>query len=106
MYTVYSFLSVLLNCCDITLHIDFFVVESLLAERWPRCKGYNARFFVPNWSKHDKEKIKQYLVSFDMLFYLYASVAIQDQLKSIEVSALISCVTSICHVLYEVSMQN
>jgi len=27
-----------------------------------------------------------------------ASVAIQDQLKSIEVSALISCIASICHV--------
>ena len=52
------------------------------------------------------EKIKQYLVSFEMLFYLYASVAIQEQLKSIEVSTLISCVTSICHVLYEVSTQN
>ena len=27
-----------------------------------------------------------------------ASVAIQDQLKTVEVSALISCIASICHV--------
>jgi hypothetical protein len=27
-----------------------------------------------------------------------ASVAIQDQLKTIEVSALISCIASICHI--------
>jgi hypothetical protein len=29
---------------------------------------------------------------------MYVPVAIQDQLKTIEVSALISCIASICHV--------
>jgi hypothetical protein len=34
-----------------------------------------------------------------------ASVAIQDQLKTIEVSVLISCITSICHVYMKFSLQ-
>jgi len=38
------------------------------------------------------EKIQQYKS------HMNVSVAIQDQLKTIEVSALISCIASICHV--------
>ena len=35
-----------------------------------------------------------------------AYVAIQDQLKTIEVSVLISCIASICHVYMKFSVQN
>ena len=34
-----------------------------------------------------------------------ASVAIQDQLKTIEVSVLISCIASICHVYMKFTLQ-
>ena len=34
-----------------------------------------------------------------------ASVAIQDQLKTIEVSVLISCIASICHVYMKFPLQ-
>jgi hypothetical protein len=34
-----------------------------------------------------------------------ASVAIQDQLKTIEVSVLISCIASICHVYMMISIE-
>ena len=34
-----------------------------------------------------------------------ASVAIQDQLKTVEVSVLISCIASICHVYMKCSLK-
>ena len=37
--------------------------------------------------------------------HMNASVAIQDQLKTIEVSVLISCIASICHVYMKFPLQ-
>ena len=36
---------------------------------------------------------------------MHASVAIQDQLKTIEVSVLISCIANICHVYMKFTLK-